>query len=1045
MESLKHKIFFIENSNSLFNNPDEGIYYGIHTTQKKQDVISEQQLSQLEYNVNQMIQQTIIHIDNYDVLLSQICSAYIKGARIEWKTLYQNQRYNKMSLPTYPFEKVRCWAGDKYYEDSQVQEKDYCFYNIVWIPKALYWNAQTEQTGCILVVMEQTKECQSLVGFLKEKGLKVIEAVQGEAYQKHSESKYTLGAGEENYYTLFQDIHDKEITKVLYLHGLQGIDATSLLELKEIHEKGVMGLFYVARVLGKIYENSNMELVLVSSNAFSVTGDEKCIKPSSAAFFGLGKVIEQENPQIHCRAIDIDSYMKQEELLSELIYGKGIYQVAYRQGIRYVEELHQKNPECLEEIPIVLDKNGVYIITGGLGGIGFEIGKFLVEKGAVKLSIWNRTKVPSQDNWPHILERNEDRKTIKIIRNIQELEKMGALVSCFSLDVTDYDAVGKALDVLRNQYGPIKGVVHCAGIGNDVPLEIKRKEEFEKILNVKTKATWILDKLTIPDHLDFFILSSSISSLLGGIGKGDYTAGNTYMDAYSVYRNQQGRRTLSINWPVWKETGMAMENAVNLDGIFKTIGTKQALMCLDMVWNKAVSQIIIGSINNSRYVLPYIPVHNLRSIQIKYLEQRVLKQKNHVVLSGREGNVYTELEQLVGAIWGDLLGLKEIPIDSSFYELGGNSMLAIQMEVAMEEHGLSITAEELKSYETIQTMAEYIKFHQKPEKNKVRIESVEPFNALFFRDCQFNTIFAAVKHFGGNIGYFLANDRILYYCHSSTESIHGFDVQYKPFWNEERVYAACGISCTKKIKVLNVLEETKNAIRNGKLVILWIDCFYESMRKDVYQKEHLPHSILLYGYDDNKEVFDIIEHSNRDRLDYKYVTIMYKELATCYQGYLEHFIGVHREESYFEYGSKDSIEKISVFQLMKENMTYNKGDLIESVENLKRITKWIQDAVSNEVLLRNSVEPLMKLLNQIVNAIKVEKYRYEHYIPDGQRLVAQLNDVAFRWEKVRAWIEKFRITFRYQERTVGTIIELLGQIADLEQERICTVLKEWEK
>ena len=1040
MESLRHKIFLIEERNVLFHDPYEGIYYGIHEImldKKNQEEMTEQQLGQLEHDVNQMIQQANTHSASYDMLLSQICTAYVKGVRIDWKTLYQNQSYNKMSLPTYPFEKVRCWAGDKNFENGQVQDGKDSFYKTIWIPKELHREAQDKQIGSILVFREQTKECQSLVDFLKEKGLELIEAVQGETYQKHSESKYTLGVGEESYYTLFQDIQGKEITQVFYLHGLQGTEASSLLELEEIQEKGVMGLFYVARALGKAYADCNVELVLVSSNAFSVTGDEKHIKPSSAALFGLGKVIEQENPQIHCRAIDIDFSMKQEELLLELTHGKDIYQVAYRQGIRYIEELHQKNPERLEEKPVVLDKDGVYVITGGLGGIGFEIGKFLVAKGAVKLSLWNRTKVPSRDEWTQILERNEDRKTIKNIRNIQELEKMGALVSCFSLDVTDYDAVWKGIDVLRNQHGPIKGVVHCAGIGNDVPLEKKRKEEFEKILNVKMKATWILDKLTIPDNLDFFLLSSSISSLLGGIGKGDYTAGNTYLDAYSAYRNQQGRRTLSINWPVWKETGMAVEHAVNLDGIFKAIETKQALQCLDMVWNKAVNQIIIGSMNNSKYQIPYIPVRNLRSIQIKYLEQGVKKEDN-VVLSGREGNLYTELEQQLGAIWGDLLGLKEIPIDRSFYELGGNSMLAIQMEVAMEKRGLSITTEELKSYETVQTMAEYVESQQKQEESKILIESVEPFNDLFFHDCQFNTIFTAVKHFGGNIGYFLANDMILYYFQNRQE----FGVQYKSFWNEERVYAACGISCTKKIKVQNVIEEAKKAIRRGRLVALWIDCYYESMRKDVYQKEHLPHSILLHGYDDKKEVFNIVEHSNRERLDYKHVTITYKELASCYQGYLEYFIGVHRKKTYFEYESQHSIEKVSVFQMMKENMAHNRRELIDSVEKLRRITKWIQNVVSDEELLRNSAEPLMERLNQIVNAIKVEKYRLEHYALDGQSMVAQLDEVASRWEKVRAWIGKYRITFRYQERTAGTIMELLEQIADLEQERICTILDE---
>jgi len=365
------------------------------------------------------------------------------------------------------------------------------------------------------------------------------------------------------------------------------------------------------------------------------------------------------------------------------------------------------------------------------------------------------------------------------------------------------------------------------------------------------------------------------------------------------------------------------------------------------------------------------------------------------------------------------------------------------MEVAMEKLGLNITVDEIKSYETIQAMAEYVESRQNWKENKILIEPVEPFNDLFFRDCQFNMIFTAVKYFGGNIGYFLANDQILYYCHTDKENEQEFGVQYKSFWKEKRVYAACGIFCTAKIKVQDVIGEAKEAIKSGKLVSLWIDSYYESMRKDVYQKEHLPHSILLHGYDDKKEIFHIIEHSNKDKLDYKHITISYNELATCYHGYLEYFIGAHREKTYFTYEGQHSIEKVSVFQLMKENIAYNRNELIGSVNKLKEIIEWIRKVVLSEELLKSRAASLVEMMNQIINAIKVEKYRLEYFAPESQEIVVQLDELATRWEKVRAWIGKYKLTFRYQEKTIEVILELLEQIAHLEQKRIWAILKKW--
>ena len=122
------------------------------------------------------------------------------------------------------------------------------------------------------------------------------------------------------------------------------------------------------------------------------------------------------------------------------------------------------------------------------------------------------------------------------------------------------------------------------------------------------EGTWILDKLTEQDELEFFVVFSSIASLLGGVGKGDYVAGNAYLDAYAAYRNKKGKRTLSISWPVWKDAGMAVDNYANYDGIFKSIEIKKAIRCFDKIWNKNINKVIIGSINNKKYRLKNIPI-----------------------------------------------------------------------------------------------------------------------------------------------------------------------------------------------------------------------------------------------------------------------------------------------------------------------------------------------------------------------------------------------------------------------------------------------------
>ena len=112
-------------------------------------------------------------------------------------------------------------------------------------------------------------------------------------------------------------------------------------------------------------------------------------------------------------------------------------------------------------------------------------------------------------------------------------------------------------------YEVITGVIHGAGVAGDGFIIRKDESMFREVIGPKVQGTWILSELTREDRPDFFVMFSSIATIIGEGGQGDYTAANSYLDAFSAYRSRsEGGRTVTINWPAWKETGMAADYGV---------------------------------------------------------------------------------------------------------------------------------------------------------------------------------------------------------------------------------------------------------------------------------------------------------------------------------------------------------------------------------------------------------------------------------------------------------------------------------------------------
>lgn len=259
---------------------------------------------------------------------------------------------------------------------------------------------------------------------------------------------------------------------------------------------------------------------------------------------GLLKTARMEHPNFVGQLIEVEPGNQLEDIIERLKENSWIpvdNHIRYKDGERWIPFLREINVSY-EEIMIPWQDKGIYLLTGGFGGLGrifaTEIARKVREPGLI---LAGRSPL------------SEDKQA-----QLNELKVLGARVEYKQVDVTQKEAVFKLIQSIREEWGNLNGIIHCAGIIRDNFITKKTKQEVLEVLAPKVRGLVNLDQASREMPLDLFVLFSSMAGSLGNPGQVDYSTANAFMDAYCGYRNtligfkQRHGKTLSINWPLWK-------------------------------------------------------------------------------------------------------------------------------------------------------------------------------------------------------------------------------------------------------------------------------------------------------------------------------------------------------------------------------------------------------------------------------------------------------------------------------------------------------------
>ncbi|MEM6602370.1 MAG: beta-ketoacyl reductase, partial [Verrucomicrobiota bacterium] len=369
--------------------------------------------------------------------------------------------------------------------------------------------------------------------------------------------------------------------------------------------------------------------------------------------------------------------------LLEKEQGDHATEVRYVGGRREVKEISLLEIPSAEDLPI--KAGGVYLITGGAGGLGKRFADYIAKTTDTQLILTGRRKESPLSK-----------------------EALTSLHATYhSCDVTDQSEVESLIKEVLDTYGKLDGMIHSAGVIKDGFLLQKTPEEAKVVLLPKIKGVQHLDAATKDLELDFMMYCSSVAGVTGNVGQADYASANAFMDGFAHHRNalvNKGKRsgkTLSINWPLWQEGGMqvdaASEQYLERSWGMWALPTQEGIEAFEALLQQDRAQALV--------------IYGLPSKLEKAVSGTVSKEQRAAAVASSSSDVHPPIASRLLALMASLLKLEEahLDVDTDFSEYGVDSILMMKLLNEIETaFGLTVEPTALVNYPTITSLAAHL-------------------------------------------------------------------------------------------------------------------------------------------------------------------------------------------------------------------------------------------------------------------------------------------------------------------------------------------------
>jgi acyl-CoA synthetase (AMP-forming)/AMP-acid ligase II/short-subunit dehydrogenase len=625
------------------------------------------------------------------------------------------------------------------------------FYRQAWKPKSpITTNSSLTLNNTTLVFLDAYGLGEYLSQKLSENKLSYITVSSGEEFQKINNYHYVINPETAKDYQLLiaslaaDNIIIEQILHLWTYDKYQQINSIDILE--KAQSQGIYSLLFLVQALEKSQGfDQNIQLLFISSHLQAISSNDH-IAYEKSTVLGLLKTIPQELPQINCRHIDLPFAEVEKNgflILQEMQISSKEREVAYRNGQRLISRLEQVDFSSNPKSSITFKQGGTYLITGGLGGIGIEIARYLLKHYQAKLLLVGRTPLTSE----------------KHIKLYQELAQLGGEVIYEAVDICDLKQLQTIVEKTQFRWGEnFDGILHLAGTLHEQQVLAETQENLAAILRPKLLGTWVLHQLAKENQTSIFINFSSVNGFFGSTAVGAYAAANSFLDSFTHYQNSQNKLTNKLtsycfSWSMWDNTGMSqgyqMKNLIRAKGSY-IMSCSQAISSMLASLHHQQHNLLIGLDGSNQNIqrwqlsafnlqkltayfttntqevvkLPGLKVRDYfgnlciyKSVQLPEMpflkngeiDRARLIKKSHNQNNKEQIEPRNDIELKIYQCWQKVLKIPLLGIYDNFFELGGNSLLAGQVIARLrEDFYLELSLQRLLQTPTIAELAQTI-------------------------------------------------------------------------------------------------------------------------------------------------------------------------------------------------------------------------------------------------------------------------------------------------------------------------------------------------
>ena len=738
--------------------------------------------------------ETLDDVAQWSNSLSQL---WIAGVDVQWPMNGMEQG-RRISLPTYPFQRKRFWfddlppgavrarhsagspasnntASNNTASNAQANNApallnaeiaaalpqqhapfSQWFYTPTWVEEpATQCNCgQADATATWLFFSNDAPNGASLLTDLTGGAKNVIEVVPGDQFSQLEPTRFQLRPDEpEDYDQLMQQLisESRMPQKMVHTWCWSNGDHVCAVEsdwpekLQRSQTLGLFALQALTQAIGRLPLAETIELEILASNVYAVDADDKPAA-QNATLLGIAKVVPLEYPQLECRLIDCGDDRSEQTVTAvrrefELPLKERPW-IAVRGGRRMSPSVaeHPLDESC--ETLDRLKQNGTYLITGGLGGIGHAIAKFLAQTVHANLVLVGRSELPPRERWTESLSDSKtDPNVATKIQRLQELESLGGSVLHVAADVANREQMKQAVANAVKRFGSIDAVVHSAGVADTAgAIQLRDRQNTEDMLRSKVTGTLVLHEVLQDQNLDFWVLFSSISNTLyhNRYGQLSYVAGNSFLESFAAQMRSEGKFAVAIAWDEWQDVGMAAEVVQDFADSFgytqqlfdplDSFTPQQGAQMFHRILSCDASTVLISTRDLQQRIDLDIHAKSpfLEAARMAVGDDTGLDSELAAGANAESENTPTTQPgyQRIANLWEKLLSVKNIGPDDNYFSLGGDSLSAVRFLNQVEKSfGKRIPFASMVEFPTPKKLANYLQLDSQPIEKAAAVSS----------------------------------------------------------------------------------------------------------------------------------------------------------------------------------------------------------------------------------------------------------------------------------------------------------------------------------